>query len=188
MNEKRSAHLLTAAVLGLALCATGCSKKVEKAEGPKAAGGPKAFFSAVPIGGGEIIREKVNVSGEMIEISHSKLDMGSPESVFDNDLQTLARTERANPAVVELNFPTPRAMKGISVTTASMDIGLTAKVTSSGRADQKVYSKEFRSLPPDPTVRLGFDAGTGPVQKLRIEITRLDGSDGHIHIREIHFD
>jgi hypothetical protein len=186
MIEKRSMRLLTVAVLGLALAAGGCSKKEEHpAEKAKDS---KAFFSAVPFGGGEIVHEKVNVGGEMVEIAHSKLDMGPPENMFDNDPKTLVRTEKANPAVFDLDFPTPRAMKGISVTTASMDIGLTAKVTSAGSAGQKVYSKEFRSLPADPTVRIDFDARTGPVQKLRIEITKLDGTDGHIHIREIHFN
>jgi hypothetical protein len=185
MNGKGVGRLLTAALLGLALAAGGCSK------GKHAAGkteSSEVFYSAVPFGGGEIVHEKVRVGGEMVEIAHSKFDMGPPENMFDNDPQTLARTERANPAVVDLVFPTPRAMKGISVTTASMDIGLTAKVTNVGHAEQKIYSKEFRSLPPDPTVQLDFDAGSGPVQKLHIEIMRLGGSDGHIHIREIHFN
>ena len=189
MIEKRGARLLTVAFLGLALAAGGCSKKEERPAGKpvEKAEDSKAFYSAVPFGGGEIVHEKVNVRGETVEMAHSKLDMGPPDNMFDNDLKTLVRTEKANPAVFDLDFPTPRAMKGVSVTTAFTEIGLTAKVTSAGSAGQKVYSKEFRSQSPDPTVGLDFDAGTGPVQKLRIEITKLDGTDGHIHIREIHF-
>jgi hypothetical protein len=185
MNEKRVGRLLTATLLGLALAAGGCSKGKDAAGKAESS---KAVYSAVPFGGGEIVHEKVIVGGEMVEIAHSKFDQGRPEDLFDNNPETLAKTEKANPAVVELNFPTPRAMKGISVTTASMDIGLTAKVTNAGQKDQKVYSKEFRSLPPDPTVQLDFDAGSGPVQKLYIEITQLNGSFGQIHIREIHFN
>lgn len=184
MNEKRGAHLLAFAALGVALAAGGCSKK----EQARKAEGPASFWSATPFGGGEIVHEKVMVGGQMVEIRHSKFDGGSPENMFDNDPGSLVRTERANPAVIELDFPAPRAMNGISVTTGSMDLGLKAQVTGAGSADLKIYSKEFRSLPPDPTVQIDFDARTGPVQKLRIEVTRLDGSDGHIHIREIHFN
>jgi hypothetical protein len=185
MNGKRVGRLLTATLLGLALAAGGCRNEKYAAGKTESS---KASYSKVPFGGGEIVHEKVEVGGEMVEIAHSKFDMGRPVDMFDNNPVTLARTDKANPAVVELDFPTPRAMKGISVTTASMDIGLTAKVTNAGHKDQKVYSKEFRSLPPDPTVQLDFDAGRGPVQKLYIEITELNGSWGKIHIREIRFN
>lgn len=189
MNKSKARCYLTIAALGVALAVSGCSKKEQvpgKAEGKTES--PASFWSATPFGGGEMVRATVTLDGQPVEISHSKLDIGRPEDLFDNDLQNLARTERANPAVVDLDFSTARAIKGISVTTASMEIGLTARVTSAESPDPKVFSKEFRSLPPNPTVQLDFDSGAGPVQKLHIEITKLGGSDGHIHIREIAFN
>lgn len=184
-RSRRDRRLLAAAVLGVALAAGGCGKDKPSAGNARS---EKAFYSAVPFGPGEIVQEKVDLGGEMVKIAHSKFDVGPTGNLFDNDPKTLVRTERANPAVIEMEFPAPRAMKGLSVTTASMEFGLTARVTSATNAKEKVYSKEFRSLPPEPTVQLDFDSGGGPVRRLRLEITRLGGSDGHIHIREIHFN
>lgn len=190
MSEKRGCRPLGFAALGLALAVSGCAKK-EQTPGMAEVGkaeSPASFWSATPFGGGEIIRATVTLDGQPVKIGHSKLDMGRPEDLFDNDLQTVARTVKANPAVITLDFSSPRAMKGISVTTGSMDIGLMARVTGAGGSDPKVYSKEFRELPPDPTVELDFDALTEPVKTLHIEVTSLRGSDGHLHLREIRFN
>src|SRR5262249_7877459 len=118
------------------------------------------------------------------EVTHSKWDGGQTSDMFDTNKDTLARTEKANPAIVEIKLPEPRPLKAVSVTTGGMDAGLTVVVQPvSGPA--KTYTKEFRQLPPDPTFGLEFDTGTAPIQSVRVEIKDLNGGDGHIHIRTL---
>jgi hypothetical protein len=144
----------------------------------------KKEASAPAAGPGGLVTDHVTMEGQPLEVRHSKWDMGQSSDMFDADPKTLARTENANPAVVDIAFPSPRSLKGISLTTATMDIGLTVTVKPrSGAA--KTYAKEFRGLGPDPTFGLDFDTGSTPIESIHVEIKNLNGGDGHIHIRTL---
>jgi hypothetical protein len=161
-----------------AALALACGKKSES---------PSAGAPAGPVvveGSGEMLTDKALVDGSLAEITHSKWDGGRTSDLFDADPQTLARTEKSNPAVVAITLPEPRPLKGISVTTGGMEAGLTVVVEPRG-GPEKRYTKEFRHMGPDPTYGLDFDTGSTPIRSLRIEIRDLTGGDGHIHIRTI---
>lgn len=104
--------------------------------------------------------------------------------MIDSDPGTMARTKNANPAVLEPVFSKPRAVSGIDVTTASMDVGLKTVLTLAG-AGEKTYAEGYRRLPPDPAVRLDFEGLSGRVAKMRVEVWNLAGDDGHILIRTL---
>jgi hypothetical protein len=134
--------------------------------------------------GDGLVTDKALVDGHLAEIRHSKWDGGQSSDLFDEDPKTLARTEKANPAIVEVLLPNPRPLKGVSITTGGMDVGLTVVVKPQGAAP-KTYTKEFRQMKPDPTFGLDFDTGTAPIESVRVEIKDLNGGDGHIHIRTL---
>jgi hypothetical protein len=159
--------------------------------GRREAAAPAASSSGAPVPGaagasspGTLVTDRVTVDGQSLEVHHSKWDMGQSSDMFDADPKTLARTENANPAIVELAFSSPRPLKGISLTTATMDVGLTVTVQPRGGA-ARTYTKEFRGLGPDPTFGLDFDTGSAPIESVRVEIRNLGGGDGHIHIRTL---
>jgi len=156
-----------------------CGKKEQASQSPPAARGPVTVE-----GSGEMVTDKVLVDGSLVEVTHSKWDGGRTSDLFDSDPQTLARTEKSNPAVVSITLPQPRPLKGVSVTTGGMEAGLTAVVQPRGGAE-KTYRKEFRHMGPDPTFGLDFDTGDTPIESVRIEIKDLTGGDGHIHIRTL---
>lgn len=135
-------------------------------------------------GSGEMVTDKALVDGSLAEVTHSKWDGGRTADLFDSDPQSLARTEKSNPAVVAIVLPQPRPLKGISVTTGGMEAELTVVVQPRGGA-AKTYTKEFRHMGPDPTYGLDLDTGNTPIESLRIEIKDLNGGDGHVHIRTI---
>jgi hypothetical protein len=178
MKGSRWVICLVFATLSLA-----CGKR--EAAAPAAASQPGSSAPAsAPATPGALVADHVTVDGQPLEVRHSKWDMGQSSDMFDADPKTLARTENANPAVVEIVFPTPRPLKGISATTATMDVGLTVTVQPRGAA-AKTYTKEFRGLGPDPTFGLDFDTGSTPIESVRVEIRNLGGGDGHIHIRTL---
>jgi hypothetical protein len=131
-----------------------------------------------------LVTDKALMDGHLVEVVHSKWDGGQTSDLFDTNKDSLARTEKANPAVVEIRMPEPKPLKGVTLTTGGMDAGLTVVVHPvSGPA--KTYTKEFRQMPPDPTFGLDFDTGAAPIQAVHIEIKDLNGGDGHIHIRTV---
>ena len=130
----------------------------------------------------------VEVDGQTVDLVYSKLDMGRPEDMFDGDVSTLARGLEANPFVLEFHFPEPRSIRGLSAAFASMDFVVTAKLFADEHAEPKVYTQEFRGLPPDPQIEMAFDDAPSTVRKLRLEVLQLQPpTDVHIHVRELKF-
>ena len=184
--KRISAVWMIAPVLLLAAC-----KKNESAAAapPAASNAPAASSSAAPAAPAPaaepgLVTDKAILDGHLVEVTHSKWDGGQTSDMFDTNKDSLARTEKANPAVVEIKMPEPKPLKGVTVTTGGMDAGLTVIVTPVSGAP-KTYTKEFRKMPPDPTFGLDFDTGAAPIQSVHVEIKDLNGGDGHIHIRTL---
>ncbi len=172
-------------VVALALSLPGCRK------GESAAPASSAAPAPVPTASGEgspagMVRDVMDIDGQSVTVEHSALDIGRVQDLFDDKLDTLARTTKANPAVYVFTFSKPRMLKGIEVTTATMDIDLRCVVTLAA-GGEKTFSQVFHALPPDPTVKLEFPGLSGPVQKVRVEIGNPAGGDGHIHVRTLKF-
>ncbi len=136
-----------------------------------------------------LVTESAVVEGKSVEVSHSRLDMGPIANAFDGDPQTLIRTERVNPAVVEIHFSEPRTVAAVVATTSSMDLRFKLRLFESGQTDPEVRGRDFERLPPDPTVRLSVDPPVRRVDRLRIEIEKLHSPDvDHVHVREIRIE
>jgi hypothetical protein len=173
--------ILVALVLPAVLLTTACGKKEQTAS----RGTPSEGSAGVMPGGTDgLVTDKALVDGSLAEVAHSKWDGGRTADLFDTDPGTLARTEKANPAVVALQLPEARPLKGISVTVGGMEAALTVVVQPRGGA-AKSYTKEFRHMGPDPTLAMDFDTGSTPIESVRIEIKDITGGDGHIHIRTV---
>ena len=103
-------------------------------------------------------------------VAHSPWDGGRSADLFDRDPATLARTENANPAVLEFRFPVPRPLKGLSITMGGRDFTVTATLQPEGGGPPKAYRREFRGMPADPTLDLDFDTGETKIESVRVEI------------------
>ncbi len=166
---RRSGESVGAVILGALSLVGGC-------------GGPER----VGVGAREpgLVQERMLVEGHSTIVRHSAWDAGRTQDVFDADPVTLARTRNANPAVLELVFGAPRLVERIALTTASRQVGLRCTATLSD-GQKRLFSQEYRGLPPDPTVVLELVGLAAPVAELRVEVTDLGGGDGHIHIRTL---
>ena len=131
---------------------------------------------------------RLEIGGQAVDLVYSKLDMGRPEDLIDDDVATLARGMEANPFVLEFYFPEPRSIRGLSAAFGSMDFVVTAKLFADEHAEPKVYTREFRGLPPDPQIDMAFDDAPSSVRRLRLEVLQLQPpTDVHIHVRELKF-
>jgi hypothetical protein len=140
---------------------------------------------AAPAPPAELVTDKALVEGRLVLVSHSRWDGGQTADLFDANPGSLARTEKANPAILELRLPEARPLSGVSIQMGGADFRLTATLTPAGGGAPKTYTKEFRNTGADPDLALDFDTGTQPIESLRIELLDLDSDDGHIHIRTV---
>ncbi len=146
-----------------------------------------AIFAAEDTARRQPVQEDITLDGQTVHVLHSRFDSGRLADLFDGDTFTLARTAVDNPAFLEFTFDQPRSMRGITLTTGTLDFVLTVTVHSDEVSAGQVYSQTFTGLPPDPTVSINFGS-TIAVKKLRIEIKDIRAAtDNHIHIREIQF-
>ncbi len=186
MSRSRCVALM--AGCGLALALSACAKRESAApDGAAASAAPAeapAGAQSAPTAS-PLVTDKALVDGHLVRVTHSKWDGGQSADLFDTDPKTLARTENANPAVLEFELPTPRALDGISVTMGGSNFKLEVVARPADGAAPRTFSKEYRGLGPDPTLTLDFDTGQTPIASLRVEILNLDGGDGHIHIRTV---
>ncbi len=128
----------------------------------------------------------LSIAGMETEVTFPRLDNGQIQDVFDGKRESLARTENATTAVIDLAFQGTREARSLEVITGTMDVGLQVTLTLADKPEPLVFSTKAVHQTTEPTVRLDF----GGVQKFkhaRVEITNLDGGDGHIHIYEVVF-
>jgi hypothetical protein len=134
------------------------------------------------------VTEEIELDGQLVQVSHSIFDGGQLRDLFDGDTYTLARGLEANPLVVELTFPEPRAIRSLEGTFGSMDFDLTAKLYEEGNPEPKVYTESYTGLPPDPRVEMSFPGAPALVKQVRLEVLQRNApQDVHVHVRELKF-
>jgi 4-amino-4-deoxy-L-arabinose transferase-like glycosyltransferase len=132
------------------------------------------------------IEEDLTLNHQTVQTRHSQFDVGRIQDLFDGDTYTLVRTDIDNPAIVELTFTSLQSMRGLTLTTGTMNFTVKVTVYSDEVSAGQIYSQTFTGLPNDPTVTLGFGAQPIEVKRIRIEVMNiLPGADNHVHIREL---
>jgi hypothetical protein len=136
----------------------------------------------------QLVTDTVALADQAVLISHSRLDMGVAQEMFDGDMLTLARGEGANPFVIELAFPEPRPVRGVSAAFGRMDFGVRALVFADGESEPRVYTADYLGLPGEPSITLEFPGAPEKVARVRLEFTQHNPpEDVHIHVRDVRF-
>lgn len=135
----------------------------------------------------KLVEAAVVLDGQDVVVRHSVSDMGSPAELFDGDPSTLLRGMEANPLIIELAFPTPRALTGIAAHFAHMPFTWTADLFAPDADEPMTYEQTVTDVPDgDAHGDLAFDAGPAAVSRLKLTIHQDDLEDeAHIHVREL---
>ncbi len=121
-------------------------------------------------------------------VTHSPLDIGTLEGMFDHDTFTLGRTAGANPMVVDIMFDTPRTFTSVTLQLRTVrHVKVVAQVYGTEGGDPQEYIFTRDPLWEEETViELPLpDAPTAP--RIRLEIHDLNSPPGNanVHVREI---
>ncbi len=128
-------------------------------------------------------RTAVRVDGEPWVVTYPALDLGNPRDPFDSDPDTVARTDRVDPAVWTVELPHPRPVAGVRLGLFARDYEIRLEVTGEGGRPVTTTAR-FHDLPTPPVVTVALPAPVARAVRVRVEIDRLDW-DHHVHLREL---
>lgn len=132
-----------------------------------------------------LIQDEVRVQGQLVWVTHSRLDMGSIQDMFDQDGATVARSEEANPLRIVLDFPQERSVEQITLKVGSTQTEIRLRVLD---ADGKVLLNRAQTAAEDIQPReVRIDFGRA-LTAARLEISVANANEGepsHVHIWEV---
>jgi hypothetical protein len=127
--------------------------------------------------------------GQTVRALHSPFGGGQLIDMMDGRPETLAKTQAANPFLLDYYFQTPVPTSGLSLQTGSMsDFTVTVRLYAPGASQPVEYVQNFQDRTPDPVVSLTFPNGPATADHVYLEIKSNNSSDtAQIHVREITF-
>jgi hypothetical protein len=130
---------------------------------------------------------EVSLDGRPVSVRHSMLDMGQIQEIFDGNTHTLARTLEANPFIIELTFPGPRPLSGLTMIIGDTRVQVLARLYPSLDSPPVEFTFELEGSVQQPMVSKDFDQ-VYLTQVLYLEITDMQQSEpGHVHLWELIF-
>ncbi|MGQ0601119.1 MAG: ArnT family glycosyltransferase [Anaerolineales bacterium] len=145
-----------------------------------------ALFAAEAAARRQPVTEMIELEGQSVTVTHSRLDGGALADLFDADPFTLARGAVDNPLAFDLRFQQARPFTSLTLTTATME-RFTVRVRAYPPVGEPWRTEQtFTRLPTDPTFSLSLAGAPAQIVRLEIEIRDHFPQDpAHIHVREI---
>ena len=134
------------------------------------------------------VEEDVNLSGEIIHVVHSRLDMGNLANGFDGDPYSVIRTLQDNPMYLDLFFPAAHSFTAFHARVGGAPTQLTVKIYPLDGSDPIVYTTEVPRASDYRDLVITLPA---PVESshIRLEIETVGESPPtHVHVYEIQME
>jgi hypothetical protein len=140
------------------------------------------------------VTETVTIQNQLVSVSHTRLDIGSAEAMFDGDPYTVARGIEANPFNIDIRFSQPLTMRGVTGLFGRADTQATILLYSPNSDQPVKYQATFNNASSpnaDPSLLpadLDFDHGPVQISRMSIEILYLNNDENaHVHVFELKF-
>jgi hypothetical protein len=142
------------------------------------------IFSAEWLARAKLIPGEIEIEGTTIPTKHTVLDAMPLQKAFDGDPESLIKSDRMNPLVIELDFPEPRVMNGLDLLVGSERINILVKVWLED-GTVKNFSIVAEKGDQNKTVSIPFD-DVLMVSRLHIELHDVDATnDSFVHLWEV---
>jgi hypothetical protein len=133
----------------------------------------------------KLLEGNIQFGGTTVSVRYPLLDMGPIQNAFDGQDDTLIRTNRINPAIIELTLPAPRDVRGVSVNVGASKIRLTIQIFPEDGAEPVEFSQDIQTAIDTPIAVIEFGQ-TISARSIRLEVLLLENPEfGHVHIWEI---
>jgi 4-amino-4-deoxy-L-arabinose transferase-like glycosyltransferase len=131
-----------------------------------------------------LAQAEIVVDGETLQISHTPLQSGVIENLFDADSMTAVSSDNAAPTIIDITLPAAWPVTGLILSSDSRDLQLAIDVYADRVAQSGRYESTFAQLRPDQPIKVEFDPPPGPINRIRITL-RDPGSAGALTLRDI---
>ncbi|MEO8189173.1 MAG: hypothetical protein ABI682_02435 [Acidobacteriota bacterium] len=146
----------------------------------------RGIFEAEKVARAVLQEDTVAAGPETWRVSHSRMDMGSLEALFDGRAETIIRGLEANPFILDIRFPTPRPVASVALTLGAMDQTRVLLKAISPSGEEKIATVTVSNRPALPWTEVRLPGGAFLAAGVRVEITDGSGSDpSHIEIGEM---
>jgi hypothetical protein len=134
----------------------------------------------------QMSREGTVVDGQLWWGTHSPLQQGALQNLFDGNPETWVQTRGSNPLVIDITLPESRRMTGLTLRGGSPDLDLVVELYAEGADQAGRYAGAFRQLRPGESIDIEFDPPPGPVRRARITLTDLNQpATGSVTLRDL---
>ncbi|HTX78993.1 MAG TPA: hypothetical protein VMC62_04965, partial [Longilinea sp.] len=125
--------------------------------------------------------------GEQVQVAYSMLDMGTVDSLFDNDDNSVARTIASNPFKIQVTFPKPDVFTGLRIRVGGVQQRITVNVYPPG-SDQPITYTQDKAQTADPRdVIFNFNQSI-TADRIFIEVLSVNDTEpAHIHVWTVDF-
>jgi 4-amino-4-deoxy-L-arabinose transferase-like glycosyltransferase len=135
----------------------------------------------------KLVEDSANWQSQTLQIEHSRLDSGSVANLFDADLNTLVRTNKVNPLVLEIRFSQPVQMNAVQMRVGSEALQAEAQVFLADRDEPLVFSQFASRTNGNKDMQIDFDQ-TYTLQTLTLSLKDSEALDtAFVHLWEIVF-
>lgn len=145
----------------------------------------QALFKAELQERAELVSDLVMLGNVELPINHTILDgIKTIQNAFDGDLETLIKSDRVNPLILELIFPEAADLGGVDLSVGSERVKILVEIELDEGSTQE-FMVEAEEGNQNKTVPVRF-GGQLPVSRLRIEINDVDAAqDSFVHLWEV---
>jgi hypothetical protein len=130
---------------------------------------------------------QILIGGEMVRLSHSRLDLGSIENLFDGSRDTLVRTWAVNPMQLDFSFARQRQLSGVDLRIGGTAATITLWLWSEGEELPFEITHKLEEAPLPREIPIDFWGEKMVVRMLINVLNTNDPDDGHVHLWEVRF-
>jgi hypothetical protein len=134
------------------------------------------------------VEESLNLGGEIVQVEHSRFDMGALVNGFDGDMYSVMRTLQDNPMYLDMVFPAAHSFTSFVARVGGSPSRFTVTIYPPGGGAPGVYSAEVARSSDYREVRISLPA---PIDSshIRLEIETVgEGVPTHVHVYEIQLE
>lgn len=135
------------------------------------------------------IEATLPINGVSYRVRYSPISAGEPAFMFDGNTATLVRGTEANPFIIDLYPETPIRATSLSLFRRGMlDFTVTVLLYAPGETQPVAYRQDFRNLPMEQEVVIGFPGAPAGIAHAYIEIMdNRSGPTAQIHVLDLAF-
>jgi hypothetical protein len=133
----------------------------------------------------KLVQDELKIGVQVVWVTHSSLDLGRIQDIFDGNSDTLARSAQANPLRIVLDFPQERQLNGLVLKVGSTETAIQIRVLDGLGRELEVVERQAAETVQPRNVLIEFDR---PLQAARVEIqvkNVREGEPSHVHIWEV---